>query len=270
NGGSVTARVRAWSSGAPSDPAVPPANENLGIIGTTTPGVEAVVARTYTVTDASEVSWFSFTINNEVNDTNTFYLDIDTEGSAPGVVPELSNIADTRIGLYASTGVFVDGDDEDGSDSRSALSFGSTFPVRPPVPTGTSVVDADRNGRDGPLLAGTYYLCVATSFTLFGDLDFDVSPIGQSTINGIRVVNLRTNLPGRACPNPSNVSGPGQNTLAIDDELTADDIIVFLNRFFANGLASNVSGPGQNTSQLDNELTADDIIVFLNRFFAGC
>ncbi|MFN7559014.1 MAG: hypothetical protein ACK5RX_06595, partial [bacterium] len=70
-------------------------------------------------------------------------------------------------------------------------------------------------------------------FTLFGDLDFDVSPIGQSTINGIRVVNLRTNLPGRACPNPSNVSGPGQNTLAIDDELTADDIIVFLNRFFA-------------------------------------
>ncbi|MFN7558569.1 MAG: GC-type dockerin domain-anchored protein, partial [bacterium] len=270
NGGSVTARVRAWSSGAPSDPAVPPANENLGIIGTTTPGVEAVVARTYTVTDASEVSWFSFTINNEVNDTNTFYLDIDTEGSAPGVVPELSNIADTRIGLYASTGVFLEGDDEDGSDSRSALSFGSTFPVRPPVPTGTSVVDADRNGRDGPLLAGTYYLCVATSFTLFGDLDFDVSPIGQSTINGIRVVNLRTNLPGRACPNPSNVSGPGQNTLAIDDELTADDIIVFLNRFFANDLASNVSGPGQNTSQLDNELTADDIIVFLNRFFAGC
>ncbi|MFN7786582.1 MAG: GC-type dockerin domain-anchored protein, partial [bacterium] len=89
-------------------------------------------------------------------------------------------------------------------------------------------------------------------------------------INGIRVVNLRTNLPGRACPNPSNVSGPGQNTLAIDDELTADDIIVFLNRFFANDLASNVSGPGQNTSQLDNELTADDIIVFLNRFFAGC
>jgi len=271
NGGSVTARVRAWSSGAPTDPAEPPASENLGIIGTTTPGVEAVVTRTYTVTDASEIRWFSFTINDEVNDTNTFYLDIDTEGTAPGIVPVLSNIADTQIGLYSNTGVLVGSDDDGGSDSRSALSFGSTFPVRPPVPTGDSAPGVNREGQDGPLVAGTYYLCVATFFTTFDDVDFGVSPpIGLPEINGIRVVNLRTNLPGRACPNPSNVSGPGQNTLAIDDELTADDIIVFLNRFFANDLASNVSGPGQNTSQLDNELTADDIIVFLNRFFAGC
>jgi hypothetical protein len=52
--------------------------------------------------------------------------------------------------------------------------------------------------------------------------------------------------------------------------LTADDIIVFLNRFFAGDLASDVSGPGQNTTAIDGELTADDIIVFLNRFFAGC
>jgi hypothetical protein len=271
NGGSVTARVRAWSSGAPTDPAVPPASENLGIIGTTTPGVEAVVTRTYTVSDASEISWYSFAINDEVNDTNTFYLDIDTEGSAPGIVPDLSIIADTLIGLYSNTGVLVGSDDDGGSDSRSALTFGSTFPVRPPVPTGDSAPGVDRDGRDGPLLAGTYYLCVATFLTNFDDFEFYVSPpIGLPEINGIRVVNLRTNLPGRACPNPSNVSGPGQNTLAIDDELTADDIIVFLNRFFANDLASNVSGPGQNTSQLDNELTADDIIVFLNRFFAGC
>jgi hypothetical protein len=72
------------------------------------------------------------------------------------------------------------------------------------------------------------------------------------------------------CPNPSNISGPGQNTTAIDGELTADDIIVFLNRFFAGNLLSDVSGPGQNTTALDGELTADDIIVFLNRFFAGC
>ncbi|MFN7429192.1 MAG: GC-type dockerin domain-anchored protein [bacterium] len=72
------------------------------------------------------------------------------------------------------------------------------------------------------------------------------------------------------CPNPSNISGPGQNTTAIDGELTADDIIVFLNRFFAGNLLSDVSGPGQNTTAIDGDLTADDIIVFLNRFFAGC
>jgi hypothetical protein len=52
--------------------------------------------------------------------------------------------------------------------------------------------------------------------------------------------------------------------------LTADDIIVFLNAFFAGNLCADVSGPGQETVTLDGELTADDIIVFLNRFFGGC
>jgi hypothetical protein len=67
----------------------------------------------------------------------------------------------------------------------------------------------------------------------------------------------------------SDIAGPGQSEGA-DGELTADDIIVFLNRFFANDLRSDVSGPGQDTASIDGELTADDIIVFLNRFFAGC
>ena len=80
---------------------------------------------------------------------------------------------------------------------------------------------------------------------------------------------VRTNFATNACPNPSNIAGPGQSTTP-DEEHTADDIIVFLNWFFANDLRANVSGPGQNTTQLDNELTADDIIVFLNRFFVGC
>jgi probable HAF family extracellular repeat protein len=67
----------------------------------------------------------------------------------------------------------------------------------------------------------------------------------------------------------SDVAGPGQ-AVGSDGALTADDIIVFLNRFFAGDLTSDVSGPGQNTTAIDGELTADDIIVFLNRFFAGC
>ncbi len=32
----------------------------------------------------------------------------------------------------------------------------------------------------------------------------------------------------------------------------------------------DISGPCQNTAQVDGQLTADDIIVFLNGFFAGC
>jgi hypothetical protein len=66
----------------------------------------------------------------------------------------------------------------------------------------------------------------------------------------------------------SDVAGPGQSA-GPDNTLTADDIIVFLNWFFASDTRADVAGPGQSTSA-DGQFTADDIIVFLNRFFAGC
>ena len=67
---------------------------------------------------------------------------------------------------------------------------------------------------------------------------------------------------------PSDVAGPGQS-LGSDNALTADDIIVYLNWFFASDVRADVAGPGQSTVP-DGQFTADDIIVFLNRFFAGC
>ncbi|MFO0492406.1 MAG: GC-type dockerin domain-anchored protein, partial [bacterium] len=67
---------------------------------------------------------------------------------------------------------------------------------------------------------------------------------------------------------PSDIAGPGQGAGA-DGELTADDIIVYLNAFFAGDPIADVAGPGQDPNA-DMEFTADDIIVFLNRFFAGC
>ncbi len=66
----------------------------------------------------------------------------------------------------------------------------------------------------------------------------------------------------------SDVAGPGQS-VGPDNTLTADDIIVFLNWFFASDTRADVAGPGQSTTA-DGQFTADDIIVFLNRFFAGC
>ncbi|MFO0490822.1 MAG: GC-type dockerin domain-anchored protein, partial [bacterium] len=70
-----------------------------------------------------------------------------------------------------------------------------------------------------------------------------------------------------AC-NPADVAGPGQS-IGPDNALTADDIIVFLNWFFASDDRADVAGPGQSTTP-DRQFTADDIIVFLNRFFVGC
>ena len=67
----------------------------------------------------------------------------------------------------------------------------------------------------------------------------------------------------------ADVAGPGQSPSA-DGQFTADDIIVFLNGFFASQSdLADVAGPGQALGP-DGQFTADDIIVFLNAFFAGC
>ncbi|MFN7375200.1 MAG: GC-type dockerin domain-anchored protein [bacterium] len=89
-----------------------------------------------------------------------------------------------------------------------------------------------------------------------------ISPCGDATSD---TVTLTINF--CRCT-ASDVAGPGQS-VGPDAELTADDIIVFLNWFFAGDFRADVSGPGQST-QPDYDFTADDIIVFLNRFFAGC
>jgi hypothetical protein len=77
-----------------------------------------------------------------------------------------------------------------------------------------------------------------------------------------------TDLAINALPCPADVSSPGQ-VPAPDGTLTADDIIVYLNRFFANDPLSDVAGSGQSSTP-DGAFTADDIIVFLDGFFAGC
>jgi hypothetical protein len=66
----------------------------------------------------------------------------------------------------------------------------------------------------------------------------------------------------------SDVAGPGLSDGA-DGELTADDIIVFINWFSAGDARADFSGPAQ-VPVPDGEFTADDILVFISRFSAGC
>jgi hypothetical protein len=80
-------------------------------------------------------------------------------------------------------------------------------------------------------------------------------------------VLFRMALPPVACGS-SDVAGPNQS-IGADGELTADDIIVFLGAYFADGACADVAGANQ-TPTPDGQLTADDIIVFLGRYFGGC
>jgi hypothetical protein len=66
----------------------------------------------------------------------------------------------------------------------------------------------------------------------------------------------------------SDVAGPGQ-VITPDGQLTADDIIVFVNLFFMGDPRSDIASGGQILTP-DGQFTADDLIVFINRFFAGC
>lgn len=66
----------------------------------------------------------------------------------------------------------------------------------------------------------------------------------------------------------SDIAGPNQSQ-GFDSQLSADDIILFLNWYFASDIRADVAGPNQST-MVDGVLTADDIVVFLRRFFDGC
>jgi len=66
----------------------------------------------------------------------------------------------------------------------------------------------------------------------------------------------------------ADVAGANQG-VEPDGYLTADDIIVYLSRYFAGSIAADLSGPNQ-APLVDGVLTADDIIVFLGAFFAPC
>ena len=72
-----------------------------------------------------------------------------------------------------------------------------------------------------------------------------------------------------SCANKADVSYLG-GAPGCDGQVTADDIVFYLSRFFANdtGVADLV-GPGGLTGP-DGQVTADDLIAFLSAFFTFC
>nr|MCU0689347.1 hypothetical protein [Phycisphaerales bacterium] len=54
-----------------------------------------------------------------------------------------------------------------------------------------------------------------------------------------------------------------------DGQLTPDDIILFLTRYFASDWRADIAGPNQSIGP-DEQFSADDLIVFFAWFFQGC
>lgn len=128
---------------------------------------------------AAQIIWYKFTIGADAVNPGTF-LDIDTEGST------LVTSNDTELGLYKANGQKRAEDDDDGSGLLSQLTFGDVGP-RPAVGSGLPY-----NGRDGTLLAGTYYLAVGGYNSVFND---GFAATSTSANTGTVVVNFNTNIP---------------------------------------------------------------------------
>jgi len=153
----------------------------------------------------SGIRWFKFNLAADVRGGTLDALDIDTEGTGS---------LDTKIYLFRGGTVIDNGtslafDDDDGTDKRSQLSFGSTNTTsagRPyGIPTGF-VGAATFNGRDGNLTAGEYWLAVA-SFSPNAPANGYV--VNNGVTEGPFQVNLRSSVgpPPLACTVDFNRDG---------------------------------------------------------------
>jgi glucose/arabinose dehydrogenase len=72
--------------------------------------------------------------------------------------------------------------------------------------------------------------------------------------------------PNANIPRLADVAGSGQ-TIGADGQLTADDLIVYINWYFAGAPEADVGGPASRW--VDQQVTPDDIILFIHEFFLG-
>ncbi len=166
-----------------------------------------------------EVQWFRFEVGSDAINTGSFFVDIDTRGSS---LPGSINNNDTEVAVYDATGNLVATDDDGaGSGNLSLLSFGA--PGRPPILGGT----VPRNGQDGPLPAGVYYLAAAAFNSTFNATDWSVA--SASTVTGKLRINFQTNTgaPGTCPADLDDGSGEGLP----DGGVTIDDLLHFLMRY---------------------------------------
>ena len=130
-------------------------------------------------------------------------------------------------------------------------------------------VDLDNNGQfdDGLYIHGFRERCfLGNDGYFYVGARMKSAPDATSSL-GANVSLIRIAVPS-AC-NDADVAGLGGSTTP-DGQLTADDVIAFLDAFFVGTLSvADIASLGGGDAP-DGQLTADDVIGFLGAFFAGC
>lgn len=202
--------------------------------------------------------WLSFSIEEDARHCLGKYLDIDFETTT------LQPSNNPKVGLYTDRGALVVIDDDDGSSLLPLLSFGQVSPTRAAI--GSGVI---RQGQDGPLYSGVYFMVLMGSTT--GATIGDAFAVGTPTHGtGLVTMHVRGNLRVGARPcNRADVAGLG-GTPGADGAITPDDIVVYLAAFFAGQVAVADLASLGGSSFSDGAITVDDLVYFLSQFFAPC
>jgi hypothetical protein len=149
-----------------------------------------------TTLGVGDVQWFRIQLGDATPAGG--YVDIWTTPTANPT--PATDMTDTEIGLYQSDGSGAGAtynDDDDGPGLWSALSFGSLASRGTTTYTGQGA-GVDRNGRDGPLVAGVYYLAVVRYNATFA-AGFTVTPTSTST-QTTTLLNFDINVPTSSYP----------------------------------------------------------------------
>ena len=208
---------------------------------------------------AGQPLWLRFNLEQDARHAAGTYVDIDFESTTLD-----TGNNNPKVAVYTERGVLVTSDDNDGSASLPLLSFGQVNPARAAI--GSGVV---RNGQDGPLHAGAYYLVVVggSASATFND-GFTIGPSSHGFGNVIMSIHGNVRVGPRAC-NPADIAGLGGDPGA-DGALTVDDLVAYLAAFFSGDLARADIAMLGGAAFPDGQLTIDDLVQFLSQFFSPC
>jgi hypothetical protein len=214
---------------------------------------------TVSTTDAGSVHWMTFNVASDVSAASGLYMDIDTESTT-------DYDADTVIGVYAAAGGPPRSiDDDDGTGFLSALSYGAVGP-RTAIGTGLA-----RNGRDGTLATGQYYMAIIP-WTIGFSMGSNFNAAGGTDVGNV-TVNFRSNMlggngGGGSSPcGPADVAGAGAAP-GFDNFLDNNDFIFFIQIFFERAPAADIAGAGASPGS-DGAWDNNDFVLFIQTFFDG-
>lgn len=149
------------------------------------------------------------------------------------------------------------------SDDGSNLYFGNNRTVSNDGVHGMT----ERNGYVY-LAAGNHPLRVEF-FEKTGGGGLIVSVVGPTGSGLETKAPIATTSLLRRVPCPADVATIGGATTP-DFQVTADDLVAFLDAFFANNNAvADITGPG-GSGGADGAITVDDLVAYLSRFFTPC